>query len=130
MWRARVAQGVWWLATAMPVAACPLLPTDGPRLASGPVQLAWRTEPANVLPGKMFVLLLKVCPADATLTAVDATMPQHGHGMNYRPSLQALGGGRWRAEGLLWHMAGTWQLQLDVDHQGVRHTLRQQVALP
>ena len=110
--------------------ACPLLPADGQRLDAGPMQLAWRTEPAKIVAGQMFVLLLTLCPADATLIAVDATMPQHGHGMNYRPSLQALGSGRWRAEGLLWHMSGAWQLRLDVEHAGRAQTLRQQVLLP
>ena len=110
--------------------ACPLLPADGQRLDAGPMQLAWRTEPAKIVAGQMFVLLLTLCPVDATLSAVDATMPQHGHGMNYRPSLQALGSGRWRAEGLLWHMSGAWQLRLDVEHAGRAQTLRQQVLLP
>lgn len=111
-------------------AACPPEPADGAPLAAGPVHLAWRAEPGPVVQGRPFALQVTVCPAQAVLTAVDATMPDHRHGMNYRPGLQSLGEGRWRAEGLLWHMSGRWELRFDVDHEGRRHTLRQDVVLP
>jgi len=94
------------------------------------VQLAWRAEPAAIVVGQPFELWVTLCPATAPLQRVDATMPEHRHGMNYRPSLQDLGGGRWRAQGLLWHMAGRWELRLDVAAAGATHTLRQVVELP
>ena len=50
---------------------------------------------------------------------VPARMPEHRHGMNYRPSLTPQGPGRWRADGLLWHMAGQ-------DHQWWREGLVRQ----
>lgn len=109
--------------------ACTLPPDAGERLVSGQLQLAWRAEPSPIVVGQPFALLLTLCPATARLQRVDATMPEHRHGMNYRPSLQDLGGGRWRAQGLLWHMAGRWELGLDVQDDGVVHTLRQSVAL-
>lgn len=121
----------WLLAAAMPAfAACPPPPEAGARLDSGPVQLAWRAEPAPVAVSRPFALLVTLCPADARLLRVDATMPEHRHGMNYRPSLQPLAGGVWRVEGLLWHMAGRWELRLDVEAAGQTHTLRQSVTLP
>lgn len=117
-------------AAAPPAAAACTLPADaGATLAEGPVQLAWRAEPAPAI-GRGFALHLAVCPANARLVRVDATMPDHRHGMNYRPSLHALGEGRWRADGLLWHMGGRWELRFDVEAGGVRHTLRQDVPLP
>ncbi len=119
-----------WAAAAAVHATCPSTADDGAPLATGPVSLAWRAEPAPIVQGRPFVLLLTVCPEQAVLTAVDATMPEHRHGMNYRPGLQALGGGRWRAEGLLWHMSGRWELRFDVRHGGRTHTLRQDVVLP
>ena len=61
---------------------------------------------------------------------VDATMLEHRHGMNYRPSVKSLGEGRWRAEGLLWHMSGRWELAIEVDNGGERTWLRQSVVLP
>ena len=54
-----------------------------------------------------------MCPVHTQLLRVDAHMPEHRHGMNYRSTLQPLGGGRWRAEGLLWHMPGRWELVLE-----------------
>jgi hypothetical protein len=93
------------------------------------VQLAWRAEPAPIAVSRPFALLVTLCPADARLLRVDASMPEHRHGMNYRPSLQPLGGGRWRVEGLLWHMAGRWELRLEVEAAGATHVLRQSVTL-
>jgi hypothetical protein len=56
-------------------------------------------------------------------------MPEHQHGMNYRPSLKARGGGRWRAEGLMFHMAGRWELRFDVEAGGRVERLRESVTL-
>ncbi len=94
------------------------------------MQLRWQSEPKAIAVGQPFVLLVTLCPASAQLAAVDATMPEHRHGMNYRPSITPLGEGRWRAEGLLWHMSGRWELVLDAQHAGATHKLRQSVVLP
>lgn len=112
------------------LAACPPEPADGVPVAAGPVTLAWRAEPPPIVQGRPFALVLTLCPPQAELTAVDATMPEHRHGMNYRPGLRPLGGGRWRAEGLLWHMSGRWELRFDLRHAGSLHTLRQDLVLP
>jgi len=77
-------------------------------------QIAWRAAPSPIPVGKLFALDLALCaPAGQTLPAtlrVDATMPEHKHGMNYRPSVQAQGAGLFRAEGLMFHMPGRWEL--------------------
>lgn len=107
-------------------------PTPAPGvqvLRDGPVQLQWRARPAIAV-GKLFALDILVCPAAAELLRVEASMPEHRHGMNYRPSLVPQGPGRWRAEGLLWHMAGRWELQMVVKHAGQDLRLRQSVTLP
>lgn len=111
--------------------ACPPQDADGQRLAGDGVELAWRVADADAAPlAEPFSLQVLLCPPEATLRAVDATMPAHRHGMNYRPSLRSLGGGRWQVDGLLWHMAGTWALRLDVQHQGRTQVLQQDVELP
>ena len=52
---------------------------------------------------------------DSTFSlAVDADMPAHRHGMNYRASVTALGDGRFRADGLMFHMAGRWRILFDL----------------
>jgi YtkA-like protein len=53
--------------------------------------------------------------ADVSL-AVDAAMPQHGHGMNRVPHVENLGAGRFRIDGLDFHMPGKWELYFDVAH--------------
>lgn len=111
-------------------AACPPAPAGAQVITQGAVRADWWAEPAPIAVGKPFALRLQLCPADAQLMRVDATMPEHRHGMNYKPSLQALGGGRWRAEGLLWHMAGRWELRLDVQAAGAEHRLLQSLTLP
>lgn len=122
-----------WMLGLLPLAAqaeCPAAPAAAQTLRQGTVQVAWWAEPAPITVGQAFVLQLQLCPADAQLLRVDATMPEHRHGMNYKPSLKPLGGGRWRAEGLLWHMAGRWELRLDLRSAGAEHRLLQSVTLP
>jgi hypothetical protein len=121
---ALVAAGLPW------ATACTLQEGDGQQVSgAGGVQLAWQAQPSPIRNGQPFVLAVRLCPAGATLKGVDATMPAHRHGMNYRPSLHPLGEGRWRVDGMLWHMAGAWELRFDVEVAGVRHSLRQAVEL-
>ncbi len=109
------------------LAACPL---PAPALQQGSVQAAWAVDGAPIAVGRHFAIELKLCPLDAVLVRVDATMPEHRHGMNYRPSLKPLGDGRWRAEGLMFHMPGQWELRLDVRAAGRTETLLDPITLP
>jgi hypothetical protein len=43
-----------------------------------------------------------------------ATMPAHKHGMNTLPRVEDLGDGRFLVRGVLFHMAGEWELEFDV----------------
>jgi hypothetical protein len=80
--------------------------------------VAFAPRPAPWALGKHFAIEFEVCPkageALPEQVRVDARMPEHGHGMNYRTSLQAQGPGRWRADGLLLHMAGRWELGFEL----------------
>jgi hypothetical protein len=80
--------------------------------------VAWRTTPANPPVGQHFVVDLAVCPKAGvpapTVVRVDATMPDHRHGMNYKPTVTASAPGRFRAEGLMFHMPGRWQFVFEV----------------
>lgn len=46
---------------------------------------------------------------------VDADMPSHGHGMNTKPETIHEGGARYRANGMLFHMAGDWSIMVEID---------------
>ena len=118
------------LSVASAYAACPAPPAGAEVMVEGSVQAVWQAEPSPITVGRPFALWVTLCPADAVLLRVDATMPEHRHGMNYRPSLKPLGEGGWRVEGLLWHMSGRWELTLDLQAKGQDHRLRQSVLLP
>ncbi len=81
-------------------------------------QVAFAPRPGPVPLGRHFALDIVVCapagqPLPSTL-AVDADMPAHRHGMNYRATVTALGDGRFRADGLMFHMAGSWRFLFDL----------------
>jgi hypothetical protein len=116
-------------ASAADAGVCEPPPGAGQRLTAGGVQAWWRAEPSPLRVGQPFALVVTLCPAQARLLRVDAQMPEHRHGMNYRPTLQPLGAGRWRAEGLLWHMPGRWELLLEAGFGEEKARLTQAVLL-
>ncbi len=88
--------------------------------------LAWIALP-DIRVSEFFTLEVTVCaapgqPAARTLR-VDATMPEHQHGMNYRASVRPRGPGRFVAEGMLLHMPGHWQLSFEVNVGAQREVL-------
>ena len=105
------------LALAAPAAlACELPGGPAERLQSGTHTILYRAEPGLEV-GKHFALAVAVCPPPKEVR-VDAWMPDHRHGMNYRPSLKPLGDGRYRAEGLMFHMPGRWEFLFEVRGAG------------
>jgi len=123
------------LALAAPVAAGPALVVAAPpaceaprgfqaqkRLESSDVVVLYRTVPPVIEVGHAFVVEVVVCPEPPAGAArgllVDAYMPAHRHGMNYRPRVVRKGEGIYMAEGLLFHMPGQWQLRFDVERGG------------
>ena len=103
------------LTSALPAWACtPAI--EGTRLESPRFVLAYRASELSV--GRHFALEVAACAksgaAPETLK-VDAHMPEHRHGMNYRPEVKRLAPGRWHAEGLMFHMPGKWELVFFVD---------------
>lgn len=87
------------------------------RLESGGLVVVYRTVPEAIELGRHFAVEAIVCPAPTGLR-VDARMPEHRHGMNYRPRVSTTPGGVYVAEGLLFHMPGRWQLVFDVKRTG------------
>jgi hypothetical protein len=91
------------------------------RVESARYVVVFRTRPAPIAVGEHFALEATVCPRagapPATGLRVDAHMPEHRHGMNYRASVSGRDGA-YVAEGLLFHMPGRWQLLFDVEVGG------------
>ena len=57
---------------------------------------------------------------DGARLSVDATMPEHNHGMNVKARVKPLGQGRYEVQGLLFHMAGYWEIAVTVEQGGRR----------
>lgn len=112
--------GLLALLVAYPACAdCPLDLGRGTGLVvfSDHYMVAFRPEPIRIEVGEPFSLLFNVCTKSdgpAELVAIDAQMPEHKHGMNYRPTIVALGDGRYRVDGMVFHMPGRWELAIDV----------------
>ena len=115
----RAAAGVvGLLASVAAVEACeaPAEFTPRGRLESAGVVVLFRTLPPVIALGQHFAIEAVVC-GDGTppaLMRVDAQMPEHRHGMNYRPTVSGTPGGPMRADGLLFHMPGRWQLVFEL----------------
>jgi hypothetical protein len=96
---------------AAPAAACEL--PAGKRLESARIALSYRTAPAKIAVGEHFEVHFATCPNVRGPIRVDAHMPEHRHGMNYRPSIAPAAGG-YRSEGWLFHMPGRWEFVFEV----------------
>ena len=92
-------------------AACDLPP--GKRLEAGSLALSYRTAPGKIAVGEHFEVHFALCPNVRAPIRVDAHMPEHRHGMNYRPTFRQEGGA-YRSEGWLFHMPGRWELVFEV----------------
>jgi hypothetical protein len=88
------------------------------RLESGDTVVLYRTVPPAIPIGQHFSVEAVVCAGPAAAAApglaVDAFMPEHRHGMNYRPRVVRRPDGVHVADGLLFHMPGRWQIRFDV----------------
>jgi hypothetical protein len=83
----------------------------------GLFRVAWTSTPDPIPFNASFALDVTVTSVrhpdqplpHATLEA-NALMPEHGHGMNTKPRVTPLGDGRFRVDGMLFHMPGLWNL--------------------
>ena len=118
-----------WLLLALlaPAAqACELPGGAAQQVKSATSTILYRTAPLRV--GEHFAVEFAVCPAPEAVK-VDAWMPEHRHGMNYKPTVAAQGGGRYRAEGLMFHMAGRWEFVFELRSGGKTERLAHSVRL-
>jgi len=103
------------------------------RLESSDVVVLFRTVPSPIEIGQHFSVEALVCPTPPIGVAagfmVDARMPEHRHGMNYRARVFRKADGIYVAEGLLFHMPGLWQLMFDVERGGRMERLTTDIDL-
>lgn len=111
----------------------PLRGANVQRIDGARYVVAWRPTPAPIKSGEFLTIEVGVCPRDgqprpATLR-VDATMPEHGHGMNYRASVTPKGPERFAAEGVMLHMPGRWEFVFDINTGAAQETLRSSIEI-
>ena len=88
--------------------------------ASGDFTVTLTELPATVPSNELFAFGVTLVAADGIDPTeleilVDAGMPQHAHGMTVRPKAQRdRGNGRYKVDGMLFHMPGSWELYVDV----------------
>jgi hypothetical protein len=106
------------------------------RSAAGTFTARWSTDPDPIPLSDPFAMNVELfedeaCtkPASDGTLSVDAAMPHHGHGMNVRPKVEALGAGRFRVTGLLFHMPGRWELMFDRTRNGLLERAQTTVQL-
>ena len=103
------------------------------KVESGRYVLAYRTQPAKLAVGQHFKVEMAVCPRDGQAAPeavrVDGFMPEHNHGMNYKAVVKGGEGGRYLAEGMLFHMPGRWDLIFEVRGGGKTDRMTQSVIL-
>jgi hypothetical protein len=87
-----------------------------PEVETKQARVSWRTVDGPIRVGKPFALEVAGCLVSGTVSRlrVDATMPAHGHGMNYRPTEKKLGPGWSRFDGFVFHMPGDWRIGFDL----------------
>ena len=102
-------------------------------LESGRYLVAYRMQPAKIVVGKHFSIDVVTCAkgdvSSPAGVAVDAYMPEHGHGMNYKATIKSTGKSRFRADGLMFHMPGRWDLSFDIQGAGGTERLTRSIVL-
>lgn len=97
----------------------------------GTYTVSLRTIPHPLPANEPFELVFRVAPDAPDLAVeVDARMPQHFHGMNRVPRVTRRPDGSFRAEGMLLHMSGRWELTIDISQGGRTERAQTDVDLP
>lgn len=100
----------------------------------GRYRVEWRTMPSTIPLRDPFQMEVRVLdsrtgqPSEAVL-AVDAAMPQHGHGMNVVPTVDRVGPGAWKVGHMLFHMPGYWEIYFDIRDAGRLERAQTQVTM-
>jgi hypothetical protein len=106
------------LLAGAPAAACePPALAGATRIEGKQHVVLVRSEPATTPLNIGFSVEIAACARSGGSVAaprIDAWMPAHRHGMNYRPSVTSTAPGIFRADGLLLHMPGRWEFAIEI----------------
>ena len=119
-----------WIASAQ---NCSPVLAGGTQLESARFEVGFRPDPEKISVGKHFEVEVAMCPKAGVPApdslSVDAHMPEHRHGMNYRAQVSSASLGRYRATGLMFHMPGRWEFVFDVRSGGKSDRLTRSVVV-
>jgi hypothetical protein len=112
---------------------CPEL-AGAVRVESDRYLVAYRTRPDRIAVGQHFAMDVVVCARGGAGTPagdlrVDAHMPEHRHGMNYRTTARPAGEARYVVEGFMFHMPGRWEFIFEVRADGRTDRMTRSVTL-
>ncbi len=106
---------------------------DRRQIDNGRVRVVYSAKPAKIQVGQPFSILASVCAitesAKVQSFAIDASMPEHRHGMNYAPKISRRGAHGFQADGLMFHMPGNWELVFDFQIDGRSERLSQNLKV-
>jgi len=124
-----------------PVAPGEVQPQAEPRLYSnrsraGSYEVSWRAVGQPIPLNEPFELEVTVVLASDPESRVSgaqvylqASMPEHNHGMLREPQAREVEPGVYRIEGMLLHMTGYWLVLLDVVKDGIAETTEFELTL-
>jgi hypothetical protein len=99
----------------------------------GRYQVELEIQPAAIELNQPFDVTVTVTPKSGAGkdldVLVDARMPAHFHGMNRAAKVARGSGNTWKAEGLVFHMPGHWELYVDITEGGVTERAQTDVNL-
>lgn len=100
--------------------------TDAPWTVQ--IQLNPKDVPLNVPFDAMVTICSRSDPLPTRLT-VDATMPAHGHGMNYEAKAAPVDDNSYEAKNLVFHMPGVWRLEVTAYENDKPHRFTHDINL-
>lgn len=94
----------------------------------------WYAEPSQIPVNQYFSMEFSIDEKTQRINyeidiSLEAGMDAHNHGMNTKPLIQRLDKNRFRAVGMLFHMAGTWQVYLDISRGLMREKVKIEVTI-
>ena len=105
----------------------------GAQRVESPRFIVYYSPVPGIAVNKHFGLDVTACPKPGVSgplqLRVDARMPAHQHGMNYKPTISSSAPGKYKAEGLMFHMPGRWELMFEVEAGGKTDKLAKTVDL-
>lgn len=135
VWQANRQANASAASDAIMVETCAIKDKDNATLIQGKRYKVLLEPEAALEVSKPSTITATVCGDVNTITGfkLDASMPAHGHGTNYTPKVsikqKSKASVNYTVDGLVLHMPGTWQWQVDIEDKNGSESLDQEFVL-